>query len=109
MSEEMRTEIITFRKNHDELKANVDKTKVSQPYVLAVSLSFLLPTSLREPSNALPNLPCCLLKAVWCHEAGELQNCALRACFPLSMKESQPARAHNTKVGQTDICLPTVW
>jgi len=63
MSEEMRTEIITFRKNYDELKANVDKTKVSQPYVLAVSLSFLLPTSLREPSNALPKLPCCLLKA----------------------------------------------
>ena len=74
MSEEMRTEIITFRKNYDELKANVDKTKVSQPYVLAVSLSFLLPTSLREPSNALPNLPCCLLKADLV--ASKLQNCA---------------------------------
>ncbi len=53
----MRTEIITFRKNYDELKANVDKTKVSQPYLLAVllRLSFLPPPSLREPLNALPN------------------------------------------------------
>lgn len=41
MSEELRTEIITFRKNYDELTADVDKTKVSQLYISSVSFRLI--------------------------------------------------------------------